>query len=1280
MLDQVIAYLSRDRLAALAGGDALPKRTEGAILLADLSEFTVLGEALARELGQAAGAEELNHRVSCAFADLIEAVHTYGGSVVRFSGDALVCVFYASSADLAGQHAVATAQAMQRAITRHDPLRLHIGVGVGEVCRFLLGDPLRSVHDVLSGAAMENAIAALQSAAGGITIAPDYIPADPAPWPALDLGCLDESDLRPFLLPEVWERLRAGLGAFLSELRLVVPVFIRLDCPESFLNDYVNWVDQVVEQYGGRLSSVEVGDKGSLLIVMFGAPVSTGDDVRRALRCCLALLRDTCGSVRAEALHIGVSQGALYSGTVGSPVRQTYSVYGDEMNVAARLMEAAGAGQVLVSKGVYQAAQNGFVFQQLDPIFLKGKSGPVDVARLVSQLTPSPVDAYQSTPFVGRQKELAQVEDLFRRVWAGQGQIMLVEGEAGVGKSCLVGQIVRRWLDAGYPAYQGEALPEARHTPYFAWRVLLRSFLDLSAPSPDGKVRQLEIILTSIRPDLASRLPLLADILGLDVPDNDLTRHFDAELRHHSTRQLIVDLVRERARHHPLLLILEDAHWLDELAWALVLSVTRSCADLPVFFLLVTRPVDDPLIAQTIQSLPAPTRLLLADLGREAILALAAHRLGVAEIPPIVSDLIVAQGHGNPFYTEELILHLQATGVMRVDGDCLHITGDLAMISLPDTIQGVVQSRLDQLAEPEKLTLKVASAVGRSFEVVVVDESHPAHPRREQLVAQLAALEGADFIDPDMPEPHWSFRFRHFITQEVPYSTLLFAQRRLLHGTIGLALEVLHPTSVELLAYHFSRSGHVGKALHYLRLAAERARQEYANEAAVAYYTQALELVSQDDLAVRYNLLAGREQAHNLQSRRESQRADLEEMTRLAQIMKDDRCEVQVQQRWANYYASIGSGEDAVAHARQALAIAGHIDNLQLKGMSHKELGDALWLSGGMQEAMEHSQKAAEYLKAAGDQQGEAWSLYRIGRIYLHLGDVEKSQEYFNLALELHRSVGNKQGEARCLNELGNASKRRGDYFTYSLDLGKQALALQRAIGDRKGQASSLNDISLIYMELGLYDQGLVGLKETMDIDQETGDYWGIGINRLNIGITCCFKGQLEQALEQIRLGLEVAHTYGHRFIEGFAWQYLGYVHEARQEWPQARVAFQTALDLHNEFDALALCCEDQLGLARLFLTTGDLPQACALTHQVLKCASERDLVSGMEFSTFLPWTAYQVLLACGEKEQALDILGKAYALILERAEKIDDPEYRRAYLEQAVPNRSIVQTWQLFV
>jgi CheY-like chemotaxis protein/class 3 adenylate cyclase len=421
------AYLPMDRRQALVRGESLPHRTSGAALLADISGFTPLTEALARELGLQRGAEELTRTINRVYGAIIEPVHRYGGSVIGFSGDAITCWLE----DDDGLRAVACALAMQDAMADFASvttpvgtafsLAIKVAVVTGPVRRFLVGDPQIQVIEVVAGRTLDRLAAAERCAERGeVVVEADVevrssgqvlvsegrsdaaaeerfavvsglaqaVPA--APWPDLPPDSLTEAQCRPWLPPAVHQRIRGGAQRFLSELRPVTALFLRFqgihyDEDEEAgdkLDAFVSWVQSVLERHGGSLFQVTMGDKGSYLCAGFGAPIAHDDDEARAVCAALELRSPPPELAFIHGLQIGLAQGLMRTGPYGSTTRHIYSIQGDKANLAARLMTTTVEG-ILCDQAVYEAAQARIPFEPLPPVAVKGRREPVPVFRVL---------------------------------------------------------------------------------------------------------------------------------------------------------------------------------------------------------------------------------------------------------------------------------------------------------------------------------------------------------------------------------------------------------------------------------------------------------------------------------------------------------------------------------------------------------------------------------------------------------------------------------------------------------------------------------------------------------------------------------------------------------------------------------------------------------------------------------------------------------------------------------------------------------------------------------
>ena len=612
----------------------------GAALFADISGFTPLTEALVRELGPQRGAEELTRYLNLVYDALINEVHKWGGSAISFAGDAVTCWFDGDS----GLHAAACALGMQQAMTAFSDVRTPFGssvslsmkasVAAGPARRFLVGDPQIRVIDALAGETLERLAAGEKLAERGEVILDPHVlealggevelretrqdeqgrsfglvtalrtPTEETPWPELASNCLTEAAVRPWLLAPVYERLRSGMGDFLAEIRPTVAVFLRFsgidyDSDETAgekLNAFICRMQAVVEDYRGTLVDLNIGDKGSYIYINFGAPIAHEDNAARAASTALKLsaLPDELPFIRP--LQIGITQGRMRAGAYGGAMHRTYGVLGDAVNLAARLMMKCEPGQILVSRNAQAPIADQFAWELLPPVTVKGKSEPIEIAALSGTGAHPAMHLPQSaqfTPLVGRDAHLAQIEQSLERALQGEGQIISLVGEAGLGKSRLAAEAIHRAHGRGFTVYGGECESYGLNTSYLVWQPIWRALFGLEPDWPEARqIRALTSRVQAFDAALARRTPLLGAVLGLAIADNDLTRSFDAKLRKSSLETLLADVLAAMARDLPILLVLEDCQWLDSLSHDLLEVISRSIAGLPVLILLAYRPVE----------------------------------------------------------------------------------------------------------------------------------------------------------------------------------------------------------------------------------------------------------------------------------------------------------------------------------------------------------------------------------------------------------------------------------------------------------------------------------------------------------------------------------------------------------------------------------------------------------------------------------------------------------------------------------------------------------------
>jgi len=1326
------AYLPLDRRHALAAGRALPDRAAGAALFVDISGFTPLTAALAADLGPQRGCEELVGLLNRVYGALIAAIHRYGGAVVNFSGDALTTWFDGDSALRAAASALAMQQAMGEFADLEmagRPVRvlLKAGLAHGPIRRFLVGDPLHGRLDVLAGATLDRAVQAEQLAAPGeVVVAPEAAAllggglvvrewrqgravaaglaaaAPPAPWPALDLAALSPESLRPLLLPAVYERLAAGQGEYIAELRPAVALFLRfggLDCDSDDaaggkLDAYVAWVQRVLARCGGHLLELVTGDKGSYLYASFGALSAHEDDAERAVAAAAELLRPPPSLAFITAVQIGISQGRVRAGAYGSPARRNYGVLGDEVNVAARLMESAPPGEMRLSERVARACRRLWTLEALPDLPIKGKAAPLHpyrpLARAERPAGPS------GRALAGRKAELALFAQHLAALRAGERRILFLEGEAGIGKSRLLEEFAGmagaqgcRWLAGVAPSIE-------QHTPYRAWRDVLAGLLGLEEYAPVDALRcRAAGWLRKTVPALELQYPLLNDVLPLDIAETPATRSLDPPARRDSLTALVVDMLRAVTAAGPLVLALEDAHWLDSLSWDLALAVSRALAGQPLLLVLALRPLEAPPAAlDGLRCLPGCAAMPLAGLPPDEVAALAAARLGIAPaaLPPDVAALVQERAAGNPFFAEEMALALRDSGALTVEGEGCAVHGDLAALreSVPRTVEGVVLARIDCLPPERQLTLKVAAVIGHAFLYRTLRDIHPGRVLDDLLRPQLDEMTRRGLTLREALEPELSYLFKHVITQQVAYETLLFAQRRELHRAVAGWYEQVYAPDLApyyaLLAHHWRGAEEAAREHFYCRLAGEQAAARYANAEAIAFLGRALELAPADDLAGRYALHDAREAVYHRLGRREEQAGDLAVLDRLAAALHDDRRKAAVALRrlayayhMDDYPAATAAGEEglrlarlcgdtaAEAQAYRGLGIASvqksraaaraHLERaLELAEVSGdtpcrvaclRSLGHDILRSGeDAAAACVYLEEALEIARAAGDRLVEIQSLLSLGfAAYEEAfvrggGGFARARSYLEQARRGAGEIGFRMGQVDACFYLGHLARDDGGDFALARDSYEQALRLAREVGARSRESRAL----LALADLFCHNQGdYLPARAHYEQARAAAELIGLGevaaAGRAGLGIAALALGQYAEAVEH----LEAACRMGERWVEAQALDALCQAYHELGDDGAAAACGQRALQVAREVDdrlrqglCLAGLGRALAGQGRLDEAGASFRQAAALFQEMGNRASAAAATAGLA----------EVALAQGDGEQARALVAEVVAYL----------------------------------
>lgn len=884
-LSSYVPRLIEERLASGApfhGPEAFT--TPAAVLLSDIQGFSSLVAAFSR--AGRAGLEDLTWALNLYFADLVAEVDSHGGDVLCIAGDAFLCYWPASSPEELEQavlRAARAALAMQtqlhgRQAGRGRRFRTRIGIGAGDLALAFVGGVGDRWELVADGAPVHAAARQERGcAAGEVRLCPEawsriarlcgshpapngaghvlttiHPPPEPQPRrPTRGTTAALTRRLRPFLPPAVLDPLHTET-TWLAERRTLS--VLMADLPSlgdakaaglARLHASVRAFQSVVERFEGTLR-VDIDNKGMMVLAVFGLPPRAHEDdavralkAAKELRQALKRMNETCG--------VGIATGRAFCGAFGSDLRREYMVRGEVINRAARLMQATDAG-IACDQTTVKATRGQVRFEALGPMAQKDQMEPITAFKpLGGRDRPSG----NRTKLVGRQQEVgALLTELTALRGGAGGRVVVIEGEAGMGKSRLLNLLAERAEHQGVTVLTAKADAIENNTAYFAWRfVFERVFAWEKKMGYEGvreKMRKLAIgeSKETIDKQRLKLLPLLSTVLPERLQDNELTAEMTGEVRAENTRRLLVSVLRGEAQANPTLLLLEDAHWLDTRSWALLLDIAQSVR--PLLVVVTTRGLGESGSPdqRRLVNLPGAQRVRLEAMSTAEIDRLACEQLGVEQLPVDVSERLRDCVAGNPFFCGEMVQAMLDSGAIQVsDGVCL--AKNLAEFTFPSSVEGVIVSRFDRLSAGEQLCLKIAAVIGRTFWERELQETHPVAVEREQVPAYLSHLTRLNFTQLDTATPDRSYSFRHVITRDVAYELMPLAQRQTLHRAVAEYYERHYAADLTpffaLLTYHWSRAREPARMTHYLELAGHQALRNGAFSEAMHFFQQAME-------------------------------------------------------------------------------------------------------------------------------------------------------------------------------------------------------------------------------------------------------------------------------------------------------------------------------------------------------------------------------------------------------------------------------------------------------
>jgi len=831
--------------------------SHAALLWTDIVGFTPLSNRLV-ERGPN-GVEKLSQLLHSHYGPLLETITSHCGEPIMVSGDGLLAMWPCDPYSLGGAllRAVACGEAVLslNAITDDwgQPIANHVVVACGACRTVEIGGYDGHWLFLPIGAALDDLkVATDQVTSGRVLLSPMAVAVGGANLSIvpLDNGCgrLVAVNTRPkkkalqlavpgaaalgaiqaYMPSPVAARLDLGHLEWMAELRRVTIVFLRLldldhadDEALQKLHKSLSAIQPVVYRHDGRINQVCVHDKGVTAVIYFGAPpVAHSDDSARGVRTAL----DLQGILleMGQRASLGVGSGLAFSGVLGNDILRHYTLIGNVVNLVSRLMAATEDG-ILCDEQTMLAARSEVAFQSMQPVKLKGYDHPIAVW-MPLRSDKSRAEVAQRAPMVGREEELRLLLQNLRKVAHGGRASLILEAEAGVGKTRLLADFRSEAEESGMRVLISAADRIERNVPYHAWRSIYNALFPIEIVSAPEARR--EAVARQLGAELADRACLLNAVLPLGFAEGEAIAALSGQQRAAATRQMLVEVLRLKSAQEPLGIVIEDAHWLDDASWDLAQDV--AAYNERVFLAISMRPIDDETRIRPLLK-GGTKRLLLDGLTNTAQERLICAKLGVADLPKEVSSIICRLARGNPFFCSELTQWMVECGVIEViNGECrVRPEVDLLSLALPPTVQSAITLRIDRLAPTAQLALKVSSVAGERFPLVLIRDIYPIEADRPRVPGYLKLHARRGMLESDFVQGRQGYAFNHAITRDVAYHSMLFAHRRHLHRQIALWYEKKYADDLSpyfaLLANHWEHAEEPTRAVDYLEREAVRA-------------------------------------------------------------------------------------------------------------------------------------------------------------------------------------------------------------------------------------------------------------------------------------------------------------------------------------------------------------------------------------------------------------------------------------------------------------------------
>ncbi len=1049
----------------------------------------------------------------------------------------------------------------------------------------------------------------------------------------------------------------------------------------AIMQNGLSQIDTIVRQFGG----VAMHYTGNGLTAVFGVPLSRENDAERAVHASLAILEAIQKYANQLEQQWGLKdfsvQLTIHTGlaTVSNSQDIAKMLAGPTVNLALAINRITPNGRILITHDTYRHIRGIFDTELFDTISLPSVAKPLKTylvhrakARTFRMLQRG-IEGIE-TNMVGREAEFNALQDAFYLVVEEQEQqIVTVVGDAGVGKSRLLAEF-SDWVDLQPEEiffFKGRGNQEVQNLPYALIRDLFSFRFQIKDSDPVATVRQkFETgVINRLGPGQSSQMQahFIGQLLGFDFGNSPYLQGItsdgssvrtptgntplseqlfqelgDARQLRDRAQEYLTNYFKQTAQELPTLIVLEDIHWADDSSLDFLSQLALATTDCQLLFLMAARPSlfqnrphwGEGQASHTIRTLSPLSKRESSRLVKEVLNK-------VNAIPKELRRIIVERGEGNPLYIEELVKMLIEDEVILPADETWEVElTRLNELSIPTTLIGIVQARLDSLEPKFRGDLQRASIVGRVFWDGAIHNMREDQAGFAELKSSLNMLRTREFIfrrENSTISDAEEYIFKHAILRDATYQTILKNARQHYHYLVAQWL-IEHSAErlnefTGLIAEHLLHAGKIYKAINYLRHAGEKAAAQFANKEAIIFFSRALELCSEDNFVLRYTLLLAREAVYNVQGNRADQEKDLAQLINIVDKFEDHAREAQVMLRQVNFFLLTNKFSEAIEVAQKIVEIGQQLSMPGIEANGLLNLGQAHFRLNEFEEAKPYLEQARTLATDSDLIKIEADSLRWFGGVAIFQGHLDQAKAYCEQALQLYQRLGDRRSEGGMFNNLGMVACRQFDF-----------------VGAKNF------------------------FEQSVHVMRETGERWGESLALCNLGELHYIQQTFEISEKYCLDALTIAQMLDYFPTEGIAFMRLGHAQLGLGRYIEAAEAYEGGIRIFEELKQEDMAMECRAGLAKAKLLDNDVSRAVALVENVFPFLEQNSL-EGLLDPFRVHMFCFDVFEAIRDP-RAVTILRQAYNKLQNWADNFHNPETAVAFLEQVPTHKRITNLY----